>query len=403
MYSHFSKLFIALFFAITSVILSVDYIYSEIEAQNSFEQDVETIWLSLYRALDRTSDEFQIVAASELAWPQEQISKLKSKGVLLLDTGTGKSLFHGYIATQDSVYITELPRIQRHNQQWFWWLLVYGALASVIFLWLYPLIRDIKILQEAAIEFGKSKSLPPVIQNNKSPVFPIADALTKMTRQIQRLMSLQRDITTYAWHDIRTPLSRIRFACELLDEPSSQQLKKNIVDEISEIELLLNELLLYAEFEYSQPSIKLQSIDLHLFCQQIIEQFEKVSAIKIHNLVAPGSIVTVDVNLFKRGIVNLVGNCLRYANQNVWVSFATDDQWRCLVVEDDGPGITTEELQYITLPFVRDSNAEDEHADANNSGLGLAIVETICQWHGGVFKVGNSAQRAGARFVMQFN
>ena len=406
MFVQVSRFFVVLFFAVASVILIVDYFYSQTESKRSFEQDVLLIWNNVKTPLDSlkvtSAEGYSIIPLKDLAWPESQVKSLKSQGYLILESSSTKVIFHGYLAKTDRVYVVDFANPEDESEQAFWWLMIYGALAGVIFLWLYPLIRDINELQNAAIEFGKNKKIPVLKANTKSAVYPIVAAFSEMSQRINRLISLQRDITTFAWHDIRTPLSRIRFASELIDDPASQKLKSDIGEEINEIEDLLKELLLYSEFEYTKPALTLQTAELSVVSQQVIDKFVSISAIQIDNMINENIVLTLDIELFKRALANLIGNCLRYADENIWLSFADNDEYVCVVVEDDGPGIDTNDMRYITSPFVRNSNNEDIDSDNSNSGLGLAIVETICQWHGGVFKVGNSVERKGARFVMQW-
>ena len=406
MYRQISKLFVILFIGIASVILAVDYIYGQIEHRNMMERDVGSFWKALAGPVKSNTiniDEvYQLVRIEQLAWPEEKVKELKYKGYLLLEVAENTYLFHGYFAEKDSVLITEVKMAPYSNSQWVWWLIIYGALAAVILWWLFPLIRDVKKLQDAAIEFGKSKTYNPVSVTEQSAVFPISDALSQMTNRIHRLMSLQRDISTYALHDIKTPLSRIRFACELINDPDSQELKKDITEEIDEVETLLTELLKYAEFEYTKPSMNVNLVNLRELCEQVRLKFSAISAIEIHNQVDPTIQVNLEYKLFKRALMNLISNSLRYAESGIWISYAYEKNWVCVVVEDDGPGIDTDALDYIKTPFMRKTNSEDCNSDESNSGLGLAIVETICLWHGGIFKVGNSEDYGGARFVMQW-
>jgi len=396
-----------LFIGIVTVILITDYFYAKFETQRSFERDIGLLWGSLEEPISNltlsTGKQQYILTISELAWPDSQIKKLRTQGYLILEMSNGISLFHGYLSESGKVMVSELPKKSTINYQWFWLIIVYSALAAVIACWLYPLIRDIEQLQDSAIEFGKTKNYYPPKVAQGSAVAPIANALCQMTKRINRLMSLQRDIATYALHDIRTPLARMRFACELIDSPESFEIKSDIVEEIKEVENLLTELLRYAKFEYDQPLMNIRKANLHVSCKEVIEKLAVISAINIINNVPKDIMAYMEESLFKRALLNLVSNCLRYAKQNVWVSFSQQNELFCIIVEDDGPGINIDDLQNVTTPFVRKTNLEDNNSDENNSGLGLAIVETICLWHGGIFKVGNSTKHGGARFVFQWN
>ena len=129
-------------------------------------------------------------------------------------------------------------------------------------------------------------------------------------------------------------VNEIRFACELCDMPESGQTKEEISAEITEIEMLLTELLKYAEFEYTKPALDIRQVNLNIFVAALTKKYSEISAIKFHNHILSEQNDFLDTSLFRRAMLNLIGNSLRYA--------------------------------------------EDNNCDENNSGLGLAIVETIC-------------------------
>jgi two-component system sensor histidine kinase TctE len=87
-----------------------------------------------------------------------------------------------------------------------------------------------------------------------------------------------------------------------------------------------------------------------------------------------------DALLLEELVSNLVDNALRYAGEGavVTVRVFTQDNEACICVEDDGPGVTPQELPRLTERFHRATGAS-----AGGSGLGLAIVQEIAHLHGG--------------------
>ena len=82
----------------------------------------------------------------------------------------------------------------------------------------------------------------------------------------------------------------------------------------------------------------------------------------------------------KRAITNLVINAARFGEQIV-IRAATERGWLRIEVDDDGPGIPTDERENVFRPFYRLDHARNQ--DEGNSGLGLAIARDIAKSHGG--------------------
>lgn len=89
--------------------------------------------------------------------------------------------------------------------------------------------------------------------------------------------------------------------------------------------------------------------------------------------------LSLDEGIFFRVFENLAANALRYAATGVAVTLRTEDEFLCLTVSDDGRGFSPEELHMAAEPFYRDR----EQSDSLHLGLGLSIVKTLCEKHGG--------------------
>jgi signal transduction histidine kinase len=75
---------------------------------------------------------------------------------------------------------------------------------------------------------------------------------------------------------------------------------------------------------------------------------------------------------------NIIRNALRHASTTVRVAIRQDTQYTSFIVEDDGPGIPAEQRAAIFEPFYRIDNSRQR--ESGGHGLGLAIVQRICDW-----------------------
>jgi signal transduction histidine kinase len=98
-------------------------------------------------------------------------------------------------------------------------------------------------------------------------------------------------------------------------------------------------------------------------------------------------------------LLNLLDNAVKYGppGQHIRVTLAPDSGHAVLAVEDEGPGIPTEERERVWTPFYRLSR--DIDSAVAGSGIGLSVVRELVERHGGRVRV-ESAPRQGARFVV---
>lgn len=391
------RAYLALVLLVFGIIFLLDVIYSFTRQSPSLGIAPETYWEHLNAEIDSAAEQRgQWIDLDDLAWPAEHIEKLKQQKFLILYNEQQHAVFHGFHAESNRVYVVPVSLQSTMESHRIWALLFYGAIAVSLFLWFRPVLRDVEKLKYQALTFANDKHVIPDTLSKSSTLKPVAIALNKMSRKIQQLMNLQKDIATYVSHDIRTPLARIKFTIESLEDRKTY---KAIAEEVHEIESLISELLQYSQFEYERPNLKLAHIGLYHFVQPIVEKFSDMSGLQIHNEVPQDIIVTVDPTLFKRIIDNLLGNSLRFANELIKVRYTNNRGQHCLIIEDDGPGFVLEQLNNLTKPFVRN----ESKSTSENYGLGLAIVETICHWHHGQLQLSNSKDLGGAQFIVRWN
>jgi signal transduction histidine kinase len=112
--------------------------------------------------------------------------------------------------------------------------------------------------------------------------------------------------------------------------------------------------------------------------------------------------VSGDQDALARLLVNLLDNAVRHAASRVCVSVLRDGGWAVLTVTDDGPGIPPEDAERAFGRFARldDARARVEAgAGEEGAGLGLAIVRSTAEAHGGTVSLGDA--RPGLRAVVR--
>lgn len=262
--------------------------------------------------------------------------------------------------------------------------IVIGAL-SVTGGWLFVrrLNRPLQALQTAAREVGKGRSPEPLKLDGSSEIVAVTEAFNKMSQGIKQHESDRIIMTAGISHDLRTPLTRIRIASEMLP-PEQDWIKDGIEHDIEDLNAIINQFIDYArqdqqeEMEYANVNKLIEE----LVCARRIESTHKIelnlSQIPITKLRKVG---------IKRVIENLIENAFRYGSDKIVVSTALTDKNRSILcsVRDFGVGIEEEKLTQLFTPFIQG----DQARGSSGSGLGLAIVKRIVESHGGTMQFSN--------------
>jgi signal transduction histidine kinase len=101
-------------------------------------------------------------------------------------------------------------------------------------------------------------------------------------------------------------------------------------------------------------------------------------------------LVAGDPDALRRLLVNLLDNAVRHADSQVCVSVRSEAGWAVLTVTDDGPGIPAADRERVFGRFTRLDNARDRTGE-EGAGLGLAIVRSTAEAHGGSASLSDAA------------
>jgi len=229
---------------------------------------------------------------------------------------------------------------------------------------------------------------------------PIRQSLTNQRTALRR----QRDFAADASHELRTPLTVIRSSVEHLhrhpDEPVAQvgTALVDIDDEVRHMTAMVEDLLLLARSDSGAIELERLPVDFGDVVADGSMALSKPAADRgIHVVVEPQPVVvTGDPARLRQLVMILVDNAIRHSPEGgrVGVTVRAEATGATLTVDDDGPGISTEDLPHVFERFYRAPGAP-----GGGTGLGLAIAAWIVDRHGGRIAVSNRADR-GARFLV---
>lgn len=206
-------------------------------------------------------------------------------------------------------------------------------------------------------------------------------------------------------HELRTPIATIVGAADsLLDDPGmlSEDHKKGLISEVSIAALRLNHqvenLLNMSRLEAGTIRLRKDWCDLGDLVYRTVHRLDEDAAGHVFDMILPEGLplVKIDAGLFEQVLYNLLSNALHYTPKGsvISVKASCSEQTCILVIEDNGPGFPTGELERVFDKFYR-----LDRARTGGTGLGLSIVRGFVEAHNGTIELEN-APLGGARFTI---
>ncbi len=286
----------------------------------------------------------------------------------------------------------------------------YASIALVIYLWVWPLARDVKKLEQQTRDLGKD-AVPNAIRiAASSTVYPLAQAFNHMTQRVRGLINSHKEMTNAVSHELRTPLARMKFALAMIDDQSSpsnnQKNLNSIRQDISEMEALISALLMYAGYEQESQTLAQRAGDMRAMLEEIVERLLRNNPRQLQIEIRrcdPNLNIFCEWKLMETVVQNVINNAARFAKTTIVIEVMERANAFLLAVEDDGVGIIATERDRVFDSFVRLYNEhQPENTATGGFGLGLAIVKRIMHWHKGDARFVDPHFLTGARVELQW-
>jgi two-component system OmpR family sensor kinase len=212
------------------------------------------------------------------------------------------------------------------------------------------------------------------------------------------MREMQKRFVRFASHELRTPVTVGRGFAELIrdGQPGSQAAQDAIVvlEEFDNLERIAARLLTLARMDES-ATVKPSVVPLNPLLERTVTRW-RPAANRDWMLHPTSAVVLADRQRIETALDSLVENAVRYTEEGGRIALAAYPDEESVVIEvcDDGPGIPDEELPYVFESFHSGSSR-------GGTGIGLAIVKTIMEAHGGAVSVEN-LPGGGAFFRLRF-
>jgi len=322
-----------------------------------------------------------------------------------------------------------LPRVQRPQgaaAPWvrppfgFGWMLFTVGLA--VALGSYPIIRRLTLrlesLQRGVERWGAGDLSTRLNAEGCDEVAFLARRFNHAAERIETLMDSHRSLLANASHELRSPLARIRMSLELLDVDTDSPQRKEISRSITELDQLIDEILLASRLDARQADAEpFETVDLTGLAAEECARIGADLSAELSADLGPGGQTmavgpAVDANsvslvvqgsprLLRRLIRNLLENARRYSTGAISLELSQlrvgTQQLAAIQVHDRGPGVPADQRERIFEPFYRLPGASERDGGV---GLGLALVKSISQRHGGSVRC-ESRPGGGASFIVE--
>ncbi len=297
----------------------------------------------------------------------------------------------------------------------FVWML--GLVGLAVALGTYPLIRRLtkrlNTLQSGVEQWGQGDLSTRVTVSGNDEVAFLAERFNTAASRIEALVGSHKSLLANASHELRSPLTRIKMGLELMNGSQSDAAINGLKDEISrninELDQLIAEILLASRLDSAQADVgTFETVDLTgLAAEECAKSGAELQVLSESAIAVQGV-----PKLLRRLMRNLLENANRYAIKTIKNPAATvaepvtltlategagDQKTAVLRVTDHGPGVPAELRERIFEPFYRAPGASERDGGV---GLGLALVKSIAQRHGGSVRCEAAASGQGACFVV---
>ncbi len=224
----------------------------------------------------------------------------------------------------------------------------------------------------------------------------------------KRLSQIKNDFVNNMTHELKTPISTISLASQMLKDDSIPVEVKNlgyisniIDDESKRLSYQVEKVLKTALFEQGQIKLKRREINIHKLIENVIKNFDiqvkSRNGDVIKKLIAENPVLNVDEVHFTNIIFNLLDNAVKYSDEepNITVSTKQNGKGILVSVADQGIGIRKQDQKRIFDQFYRVSTGNLH--DVKGFGLGLSYVKKIVDAHHGEIRL-KSEYRKGTTF-----
>lgn len=260
--------------------------------------------------------------------------------------------------------------------------------------------RPVQQMSDSASEIGDGKDLSKRINlqgSSKDEMYHLAQTFDKMFVRLETSFESEKQFTSDASHELRTPTSVIISQCEyaLSQRNNPKEMEESlevILRQSRKMSALISQLLLLARVDQEKHNtFQFECINMSELTEIVVEELSLMvqeASINITTNIEEDLFIKADQTLMMRLLMNLLTNAIAYskANGTVNMQLFRDETNIIGKVSDNGIGISEQHIVKIWDRFYR-VDAARTSSNNGNTGLGLSMVKWIIELHGGEITV----------------
>lgn len=286
-----------------------------------------------------------------------------------------------------------------------------GLLLGLALSWLLArdLERPIRQTTDAAYRLASGRNPQQLPESGLEETRVLQRAFNTLVERLQTLESSRKRLLGNLVHELGRPLGALRSASQALlsgagnDPQLRQELVQGMDDELVRLQGLLNELAHLHEQVLGSLDLEIKEVELQPWIESLLPTWQRLAQDKHLNwktTYAPSTpnVAFFDPDRMAQVLENLFSNAIRYTQPGGHITLSTSgtsEGWQ-INLEDDGPGIDSEEAERIFEPYQRGKAAQRL---PEGMGLGLSIARDLVQAHHGSLTF-TSQPGKGSKFVV---
>jgi len=272
---------------------------------------------------------------------------------------------------------------------WIGWGIVIAILAiSGAYITTKRISRPINNLIDAADKIRNGHNVSKLPLDSVTEFRELSEAFNEMAEVLSKVSKERKFLLASVSHDIRTPLTRIRLASEMLPANSSS-LKESLEEDIIEINDILNQFLDFARGFQDESKVPVNLGKLLKDIQTKHKRMGQNFSLKKKNIrtdIPKKLFIDLRKLAFQRCLDNLINNAFFYSKGAVILEAVLLEESFTISIIDNGPGIPEDQKSKLLLPFER---VDEARGNKGGSGLGLTIADRIVKAHDGKLELIN--------------
>ncbi|ADL00596.1 ATP-binding protein [Brevundimonas subvibrioides] len=252
-------------------------------------------------------------------------------------------------------------------------------LAPLVWLMARRLTRPIRVFAQAAERLGADPDAPPLTPAGPSEVRTAITAFNDMQAAIRGHMRQRTQTIAAIAHDLRTPLTRLRFRAE----QAPDALRDKMASDVEEMDALIAQAMAFVRGEAQTE--RREPLDLAAIAETCASGFAETGA-AVAFVGGKSLPVTGDPAALRRAVANLIDNAVKFAG-TARVEASRQGDRAVITVSDGGPGLADDELDAVFEPFHRGERSRNRQT--GGAGLGLAVARQAARAAGGDVTLSN--------------